>query len=112
MEVSGGKPYLTQLIGDWFGSWESFWGRTSWKWSMKTALEFGPVLLNSSWVSEWLVALCWASPEVSWFGSPRWNWASIFFKDDTPGLPKWTATDLILDLKCEVPILFGYCCKI
>ena len=71
------------------------------------------MLLDSGWVSEWLVVLCWAPPErrsgLEFMGGAG---ALAFFKSDTHASPKRTATDLTLGLKCEAPLPLGYYCKI
>lgn len=66
-----------------------------WKWG--TSLRCNSVLLDAGWVSEWLVALGWAPPEV-WIDYIGGSGALVFFRSDTPGSPKWTATDLTLGL--------------
>lgn len=75
-----------------------------WKWGMNTSLRCNSVLLDAGWVSEWLVALGWAPPEV-WIDYMGGSGALVFFRSDTPGSPKRTATDLTLGLKCEIPFL-------
>ena len=66
-----------------------------WKWG--TSLRCNSVLLDAGWVSERLVALGWAPPEV-WIDYTGGSGALVFFRSDTPGSPKRTATDLTLGL--------------
>ena len=52
------------------------------------------------------MALGWAPPEI-WIEYMGGSGALVFFRSDTPGSPKQTATDLTLGLKCEIPFLLA-----
>lgn len=56
-----------------------------------------PAGYQSGW---WLLA---GPPPEVWIEYMGGAGALVYFRNDTPGSPKRTATDLTLGLKCEIP---------
>lgn len=99
-EMTRGKPQWLNLLGTVLGPGKVLEGLEM---GYEYILGFNPVLLNSGWVSEWLVTLLRHTRGIPEFLGGAW--AFVFFRSYTHGLPKWIAIDLTCGLKCEVHIL-------